>query len=308
MGLARCEFRLMLLFPLILALAVIPSRADEPQPAASVNAKKQSEMSAAAEAASAASISGPKDVELAKQATLHLPEGFFFVPQPQAGKLSHALGNASDPRMTGIITGGSESDWIVFLDYLDDGHVKDDDAKTWNADELLQNLKDGTESGNADRQSRGFEPLEVAGWIEKPAYDAAEHRMVWSALVQHKGAQNQGGSANYNTYALGRSGHFELNLVSNKDTIENNKPIARQLLQALQFDSGNRYQDFNPATDHMAEYGLAALVGGIAAKKLGVLAVMAGFGLKFAKLIAIGAAAAVAGVKSLFKRGGSRQA
>ena len=55
-------------------------------------------------------------------------------------------------------------------------------------------------------------------------------------------------------------------------------------------------------TDHIAEYGLAALVGGIAAKKLGLLAVMTGFALKFAKLIAVAVIALGAGIKSLFGR------
>src|SRR5215470_472560 len=46
--------------------------------------------------------------------------------------------------------------------------IKDDDAKEWNADELLQNLKDGTSESNKDRVARGFPELEVLGWVEKP--------------------------------------------------------------------------------------------------------------------------------------------
>ena len=49
---------------------------------------------------------------------------------------------------------------------------------------------------------------------------------------------------------------------------------ARELLAALSFNEGKRYTDFNAATDRMAEYGLAALVGGMAAKKLGLLATL----------------------------------
>src|SRR5262250_574839 len=77
---------------------------------------------------------------------------------------------------------------------------------------------------------------------------------------------------NYNTYALGRHGYVSLNLVTEYAVIEKEKPIAQRLLGALEFNAGTRYADFNSATDRVAEYGLAALVGGFAAKKLGLFA------------------------------------
>lgn len=273
----------------------------------SVEERKDRDFKEAAAAAQAAAIAGPKDVPLLSQATLRLPEGYMFIPQPQAGKLSLALGNTPSSRMVGIIASQEGGGWLAYLDYADDGHVKDDDAKTWNADELLQNLKDGTEAANAERAERGFPPIEVAGWIEKPSYDAAMHRMVWSALVRDKGATGNAGAANYNTYALGRDGHFELDLVASADKIDSFKGDAATLLAALTFNEGRRYQDFNESTDRVAAYGLAALVGGLAAKKLGLLALAAAFVAKFFKLIAIGALALAGGLKSLFRRksGGS---
>ena len=52
----------------------------------------------------------------------------------------------------------------------------------------------------------------------------------------------------------------------------------------------------------MAEYGLAALVAGVAAKKLGFFALIAAFGLKFAKVILIALAGGAAVLGRLFKR------
>ena len=52
----------------------------------------------------------------------------------------------------------------------------------------------------------------------------------------------------------------------------------------------------------MAEYGLAALVGGIAAKKLGLLALAGALLAKFGKLIIFGAVAAGALFKSLWRK------
>ena len=56
------------------------------------------------------------------------------------------------------------------------------------------------------------------------------------------------------------------------------------MLSALNFSEGKRYADFNESTDHVAEYGLAALVLGVGAKKLGLLAMAGVFLAKFAKL------------------------
>jgi uncharacterized membrane-anchored protein len=66
--------------------------------------------------------------------------------------------------------------------------------------------------------------------------------------------------------------------------IERDKPVAHALLAALNFNDGKRYADFNASTDKVAEYGLAALVAGVAAKKLGLLAAAGVFLLKFWKV------------------------
>jgi uncharacterized membrane-anchored protein len=126
---------------------------------------------------------------------------------------------------------------------------------------------------------------------------------VWSLSSKHKGEPAAAAKGiNYNTYALGRDGYFSLNLLTNTDRIGADKAVARTLLAALTYNPGKAYEDFNASTDHIAAYGIAALVGGIAAKKLGLLALIGAFALKFAKLIAIGVAALFAGVWKIFGR------
>jgi uncharacterized membrane-anchored protein len=191
----------------------------------------------------------------------------------------------------------------VVTRYIKDGYIKDDDAKNWNADDLLQNIKEGTEDANKDRVTRGFPEIEVIGWVEKPAYDAATHRLVWSMLSKHKGEPDTGTKGvNYNTYALGRDGYFSLNLLTNSARVNADKVFAHELLADLSYNSGKRYEDFNSATDHIAEYGIAALIGGVVAKKLGLLALIGAFALKFAKIIAVGVAAFGAAVMRFFRR------
>jgi uncharacterized membrane-anchored protein len=104
---------------------------------------------------------------------------------------------------------------------------------------------------------------------------------------------------------LGRQGYVSLNLITNSSTVEADKPAAHQLLEAVNFNDGKRYSDFNESTDKVAAYGLAALVGGIAAKKLGLLAGLGVLIAKFAKVIIAVVVGAGAAITKWFKgRGG----
>jgi uncharacterized membrane-anchored protein len=259
------------------------------------------------QAAFAAMEHGPSTVALQNQAKLALPEGYGFVPREQGAKLMDVLGNQTDERFIGLIfPDAEESSWFVTVDYEPSGYIKDDDAKDWNAEELLQNLKDGTEAGNEHRRDIGVPEIQVTRWVEKPAYDGQNHRLVWSAEAREKGGQDPDPTVNYNTYVLGREGYVSLNLITNSSTVESDKPAAQELLAAVNFNEGKRYTDFDASTDKVAAYGLAALIGGIAAKKLGLLAAAGVFLAKFAKLILVGLAAAGGAIAKFFKgRGGT---
>lgn len=251
---------------------------------------------------------GPTAVALRDQATLQLPPGFGFLPTREASLLMAAMGNDTDANFIGLIlpadAGADDADeWMVSVDYDPAGYIKDEDAKNWNADELLQSLKDGTEAANAERERLGIAPMEVTRWIEPPAYDAATQRLVWSAEGHDKGAPaDADNTVNYNTYVLGREGYVSLNLITSTSQIEKQKPLAHTLLGAVAFNDGKRYDQYDASTDKLAAYGLAALVGGVAAKKFGLLALGAAFFAKFFKIIAVAVLAALAGIGKLLKR------
>ncbi len=244
---------------------------------------------------------GPQDIALANQATLKLPDGYRFVPQPQATQVLNAMGNpGKDERLQGLIFPRDAANWFVTVRFEDAGYIKDDDAKDWKADELLQNYRDGTSEANKERAKMGVPGLEILGWAEKPSYSADTHRLVWAMSSREIGAPaNEPQGVNYNTYALGREGYFSLNLVTDLKDLPAHKPAASTLLSALNFIDGKRYSDFNSKTDKVAEYGLAALVAGVAAKKLGMFALIAAFVAKFAK-VGILAALAFGGVVMKF--------
>jgi len=280
------------------------SLAQDTQPEAGNDAGK-----ATWEAAAAAMVHGPSTVQLSDQAQLALPAGYGFVPPKEGAAVMDMLGNQTDERFIGLIFPESEeSSWFVTIDYEPSGYIKDDDAKDWDADELLQSLKDGTEAGNEHRREIGVSEIQVTRWVEKPAYDAQTHRLVWSAEAREKGGHDNDPVVNYNTYVLGREGYVSLNLITASSTVETDKPAAHELLGAVNFNEGKRYGDFNSSTDKVAAYGLAALVGGIAAKKLGLLAAIGLFVAKFAKVLIVGAAAAGGAVMKFLKGRNASQA
>ena len=298
--------RMLCILPLLTALATPALAADAPAPTT-----QQQAVQKAATAARAALVKGPASVPLREQATLALPEHYGFVPRKEAVPLMEAMGNTVDDEFLGLIYplgNGPNTDWFVSLDYSPAGYVKDDDAKHWNADQLLQSLKDGTEAGNEERAKVGVPPLVVTRWIEPPAYDSNTHRLVWSAEAKRKDGADPDPTVNYNTYLLGREGYVSLNLISSSSTVAGDKVAAQALLDALSFNSGKRYGDFNSSTDKVAAYGLAALVAGVAAKKLGLLALAAAMAVKFAKLIAVAVAGLLVGFKRWLKSRTARQA
>jgi uncharacterized membrane-anchored protein len=284
-----------------LALSSTPSLAQASAPAADAH---ESDMAQANAAAKAAQITGPAEITLKDQAVLKLPAGFVWIPQPAAGQMMRAMGNSSGDHQLGLIFPAAENEgWMVVAQYEDAGYIKDDDAKNWNVDDLFKSLQEGTEGANAERKERGFPEIEIIGWVEKPHYDAATHRLLWSMSARDKGAaSNDTAGINYNTYALGRDGYITLNLITSLSQVGQDKTRAATLLSALSFKEGKRYEDYNASTDKTAEYGLAALVGGLAAKKLGMFALAAGFFAKFAKLILLGGIAVVGAAGKIFKR------
>ena len=299
-----CALRMMRMLPLAVALAACAqARAQTPTTA------QQQAMRAAAGAARAALVVGPTSVPLRDEATLALPEHFGFIPRQQAVALMSAIGNRSSDGFLGLIVPrGEHRVWFVAVMYQPSGYIKDDDARHWNADKLLESLKDGTEAANAERVRAGIPALVVTRWIEPPAYEPDTHQLVWSAEARRKDGVDTDPTVNYNTYLLGREGYLSLNLITSASTVDADKAAAQQLLSAVSFNPGKGYDDFNASTDKVAAYGLAALVAGVAAKKLGLLALLAAAIVKFAKVIMVAAVGVFAAVTRWLKARAGRQA
>lgn len=293
---------------LALALNASCAFAQTPAPAAATTPEaREAEARAAIKAANEALLDGPRVIDIRDQAKFSLPVGMGWIPSTTAARLLRALGNTiDDSTLAGLVvpTDG-KGEWLDVITYVNDGYVRDDDARDWKADDILESLRKGTESANATRREHGVPELEVTGWAQLPQYDGSTHRLVWAARVNQKQTGTQvdnDPSVNYRTTALGREGYLATTLVTSESLLGADKPAADKILSGLSFVDGKRYADFNEKTDRVAEYGLAALVAGVAAKKLGLFALIAAFVAKFAKVGLLALLGAGAAFTKLFKR------
>ena len=238
-------------------------------------------------------------------AKLNVPETFRYLnPEDSRRVLEDAWGNPPGLETLGMLFPAdvsplSEKSWGIIISYDEDGHISDEDAGSIDYDELLANMKDDIEASNEVRKENGYETLDLIGWAQPPHYDQATRKFYWAKELRFGTAEQN--TLNYNIRILGREGVLELNAVAGMSQLDTIQHTIPDVLAFTNFTNGNRYEDFDSSTDKVAAYGLAALVAGAAAKKLGLLAIIAAFLVKGWKLILIGMAALGGGLMKLRK-------
>jgi uncharacterized membrane-anchored protein len=223
-------------------------------------------------------IEGGKAVEVGDGlATLDLAEDHVYLNKEDTAKLKQHAGAAPSPSEIGSIFPTNENeDWMVIVEYEEVGYIKDEEKNNIDADEILNSYKEGTEEANKDRKPE--EQLHVVGWDVKPFYDEKTHKLEWSMLGEDA---QKNPLINYNVQLLTRKGYVSFVLVTDPAHLPQDKKILHEkILANFKVKEGNRYEDFNEATDKVAEYGLTGLVlGGLGlavAKKTGFLLLLAG--------------------------------
>jgi uncharacterized membrane-anchored protein len=198
------------------------------------------------------------------------------------------------PVDTGVI---SEGGWGVVITYEEDGHVSDEDADGIDYDEMLADMRSAIEDENEARERAGYEPMQLVGWAARPHYDTAARKLYWAKELKFGDAPTN--TLNYNIRILGRKGVLVMNAVSGMDQLSRVEQDMQQVLGFTNFVPGQRYADYNAATDKLAAYGLGALVAGGVAAKTGLLTKLLALLLAFKKVIVVGVLAVAAFVGKL---------
>ncbi|NQD36884.1 DUF2167 domain-containing protein [Permianibacter sp. IMCC34836] len=239
-----------------------------------------------------------------KFAKITLPENFVYIDSKNAERLlTQGWGNPSGDGTIGMILPAdvspmSAEGWGIVLTYENDGYVSDEDAADIDYNDLLKDMQEATKDENDARKDAGFGDIDLVGWAVPPSYDGNQHKMVWAKELKFDGASEN--TLNYNIRVLGREGVLVLNAVASMGQLQTIRMETPALVSATEFLPGKRYEEFNEDTDKVAEYGLAALVAGGVAAKLGFFGKIGVFLLAFKKLIIAGVIGLGALISKLF--------
>lgn len=239
------------------------------------------------------------------KATLNLPPSFRYLDAADSERvLSELWGNPPGSESIGMLVpttaslADSEASWAIVLQYDEDGYVSDEDAKEIDYADMLADMQEEAAAGNEERQQQGFGSVELVGWAESPRYDAAAHKLHWAKEIAFEGEGQH--TLNYDVRVLGRNGVLVMRAVAGIGQLASIKPGMSEAIAAVEFDQGARYADFNPDSDRVAEYGLAALVAGGVAAKSGLLTKLLALLFAAKKLVIAGVAAIGYGISKLF--------
>lgn len=238
-------------------------------------------------------------------AKLNVPKEFQFLGKADAEKVLVDLWrNPPSSDILGLLVPAGQSpldedSWAVTISYKDDGFVKDDDAAKINYDDLLKDMKKGAKEASAERVKQGYPAVELVGWAAPPHYDAQTHKLYWAKELKFEGESAH--TLNYNIRILGRRGVLVLNVIGGMNQLPNIEQSTSNILAMVNFNDGHRYSDFDPKVDKVATYGIAALVAGGIATKLGFFKLIWVALLAAKKFVIIGLIAIVVGVKKIFR-------
>ncbi|CAN5477676.1 DUF2167 domain-containing protein [soil metagenome] len=239
---------------------------------------------------------GPAKGVVGAKAAIEVPADGRLLPEASGSRFLELTGNLPSPGHTILVHG----DWWATFSFNPSGYIKDDEKL--DADALLQSLKESDEPSNQERGKLGIARLYTDGWAVAPHYDPDTKYLEWGLRLHAEGSPEP--VINYTVRLLGRSGYESVILVSSPESLTKDVAELKGMLKTFAFVPGERYAEFKPG-DHVAEFGLGALVlGGAAAA-----AVKSGFWKTILvalaaswKLIAGVAVAVMAGIGKLFKR------
>jgi len=242
-------------------------------------------------------LEGPCIADLGDNiAQVELSEKYLFANGEDTRKIMEFSGNPpSNHEVGSIFPKDQTTGYAIYFDYFPSGYIRDDEKDSIDSDAILESIKKGTEEANKIRREKGFPPLNVIGWYEKPHYDVQSHNLVWTLLAESEGCQ----IVNYNVRLLGRDGYMSAILVTESSALDSDRQEIENIIANFSYKKGKRYAEFVQG-DKVAKYGLTALIAGgagAAAVKFGLFKFLA----KGWKIVAIAAIAFLAFIRKIVK-------
>jgi uncharacterized membrane-anchored protein len=213
-------------------------------------------------------------------AEVDVPKDYYFLDTTGARiVLEEMWGNPPDETVAGMIfprDGWAWGDtWGATITYDPMGYVSDKDANSYDYTEMLAQMTADTVENNKWRAENGYDSIALLGWAEPPHYDSATNELYWAKRLQF--GQTEGETLNYDIRELGRNGVLIVGFIARMEQLADVKASAPDILKMVTFTAGNRYADFNPDTDKVAEVDLGGLISGNSLATAGLIAVALAF-------------------------------
>jgi uncharacterized membrane-anchored protein len=237
-------------------------------------------------------IHGPSAADLGQIAQIQVPVDYVFAGAKDTRAILEAGHNPTNGDELGLLA-PTETPWFVVFEFEEVGYVRDNEKNDLDADAMLESIRKSNDAGNEERKKRGWTPLNITGWEQKPRYDEATHNLEWAI----RGESDGRAMVNFNTRLLGRGGVMRVTLVTNPTELTATLPKFYEVLKGFDFKTGQKYAEYKEG-DKVAEYGLAALVVGGAS----AVAVKTGLFKWIWKGLAVGFVALLSFLKKLFSR------
>ena len=248
---------------------------------------------------------GPGSYDLGdSHARISLPQGIEILTGADAARMAFLINGIELPE-TVAIAQSRTTDAIVYIDYVDDGFVTDEDWSDIDPDALLRDISDSNEAANGERQRNGLKPMHTVGWLVPPTYDPEKKVARWAVELTEGGEH----FANIQVLKLGRHGYHQTTWAGPVRGVDGTPPFLQTMIDSHSYDEGYRYADYVDG-DKLAGFGIGALVAASAVGSKpgkGLIAAIFGGGILLAKkawFLILGLFGAVGGFfKRLFSRG-----
>jgi uncharacterized membrane-anchored protein len=220
-------------------------------------------------------IPGPQTLDLGNNiAQIDLGKDYQFANSEDTIKLMEYYGNPPNPNIVGSIAPKhGDASWFILFNYSPLGYVRDDERDNIDSAAILESIKRGQEKANKTRETKGFPPINIVGWHEKPHYDANSHNLVWTLLGEVSRAQ----VAYYNVRLLGRYGVMSVVLTTELSTLDTHKSEIENIIAAFSYKKGKSYSEFIQG-DRVSKDSLTDLIAsgtGAVADRTGLLKALA---------------------------------
>lgn len=217
---------------------------------------------------------------------INVPPGFVFLEPAASRHLLVDYWDNPEERLDGILGTLVKEDAGIFynvgtayvISYDNAGYVSDQDATGIDYDELLENMQQAVREEN--RNNPNGQTWELLGWGWPPTYDQEKKVLAWS---RHYRIDGEHEVINYDVRVLGKAGFVVITAVASPDAKGELMADNDAIVNSISYNRGYKYSDFDPETDHVAEWTIGSLIAGKVLAKAGIWAILA----KFSKLIIV---------------------